>query len=1147
MGELGWQRRGFLNLLGVDPRGGEPLPPTIELAEAGVDPRTGGAIAVTTQATVAPGGVLRALKTYYWRMLPNGKQLSQKLFDLRFAPGNLRTRAADGSLVNMPAMLPQSVYVLGRRLLDESQGDEGESTPTQEDLNRVVLAIGQVNHALRRGELPNIAQILEASSVHEAVGERLTISGQSPGNLYDFDLHAAAESSEHEPLRVPLTVARALTGFGVNTLDAHQQLRDGPLRTIDHHSGHDYLMNVRPRDGENPKVAVSLEEVSLARPSESQTLPRLSNVKWKGDGAGFVTLQNLNLLGDDLGTENWRRRMQVIGATNAILHDARRGHYSAAIDHLVQYDLYDLVHQFTPPPPLSAGGRLTMVSAGGNNLEEIVAGFGQQIGGNCKVVMHEGLTRKGKLSRVGVIIDLGLHLSAKDEPNIWAVPDVIDHLKYCHDILITHRHLDHADGLFAYMQAGLLRSKTVHATPEVIRAIKEKLRNYSTIPPENLPAFDALTGQGWLHIRDRDGSTRLSVNYARNATPHSARTTPFIVHAHYDGKWLGSYLNPGDSRFGKHHAADYDGPPVDGDPFDRSFFTESNQRFLAEMQRLEPQIAQKFDANLASRRPTYFDLDCTAIERQGWGATEGEVEENLHEIAHWFRDKGLLLAMISTNESRFETALRVATRAHRDITEFGTNLVKTATAANVLGVNDLRVAPGHSYNIQRYLDWYFESRLTDKITRYRTALAQTSDPREQKRISAKLERHEARLSAFYQLTNNCSAFHRYQLRETLETRLRERFGRTTTLGSMIEDLREDENGLGSLHAGRTTKTARAIMGMNHGELLPAPDGGRLVLLTGTQGTNAEVDSALSALAEGRHPTLNGNPHNNPHARPVVAQNHVVVISQSAITGNGKKQDELVRKLAAQGFTVVQAQEDGLRIHNLDAPHRKRIVEALKRSGKEFEIDEGSQSLLITGMPIHASGHGYRQDCEAWLKLVKADYTAVQHSSNLKAAEYLAAMCAQHGQRCLDRIVPNFEGISIQAGETAPQAQISSVGKTIASIIRGETVRQQGKYHSGHIKAQQWVATDVEGGVRPDGLMASAHRQGPYRRAFAEMDREALARGKGQREASRLEPDPWNRTAPPGEREDRGPHLPGADHRHRLFARAQRRSAALQER
>lgn len=1122
MSHFGWQRLGFLNFIGLDhPASTDGTARSVELAEAEVDPRTGGAVAVTTKAALDGKDGVSRLKTYYWRMLPSGETLSEKLFEIEFEPGESMVIGADERPTKTPTIVPKAVWVLGRKIYDAADdGEHGEhagpstAQGTMHNLNRVMMAIGEVNRQMRAGKLPEVAKIFEECDVHGAVGERLVITGQSPKGGFDFDAADARGSKINGTLTVPNAVARALMGFGVNTLDEHQRLRsEHHAQAADPRTGTVFTMGAHVNDGISPSVSTSISPTSLFENKPAHAIPRLTTALWKGDANGTATLEELNLLGEDLTGGDQLTRMRAIGVTNRILHDLRERKYPASMDHLVEYDLYDMVYQFEPPPPLTQGGRLSMVSVGGNNMEPIAGGFGETIGGNSKVIYHEGLDKEGRIDRVGVIVDLGLHLSPKDEANISAAPDVVEHLKHCKDILITHRHLDHTDGLFAYIQYGYLKNKTVHATPEVIRALRDKLRTFPSIHQDDLPTFSPLNGEGWLHIKDKDGKTRLSVDYARNATPHSARCTPFFVHGHYDGKWIGCYLNHGDARFGRHNSPDYTGPVIDADHLNKEFFTSSNKRLLKEVPGLDPKIAE--------RGPTYFDVDITSTLRKGWAPTESEVENNLVEVSDWFRDKGVLLSMISTNDNRFETALRVATRVDRDITEFGTNLEKTATTANVLGPNDLRQQPGPRNNIQLYLDQLFEQRINERIESLK-ARRDKAKGREKRELDGQINLETERLKSFEKLKAMPHKFARYQARDHLEAELEDRFGEKVTLGSV--------------RVGRTSKTSRWIMNR------PDHDWRRLVLLTGTQGTNVEVDAALTALSEGRS-LMDGNADNSHTARPVDPKNNVVIISQTAIPGNDHKQAELVRKLVSRGFVVVQAMHDGFQIHNIDKSQRKEITKSLVKSGKQFTVEEDG-SLIITGMPIHAGGHGHQEDCRAWLRLVRADVTAPQHTADPQAAKRFADLCMAEGLRSLNRVVPNFEGISIKAGETPATTEISSIGRTVASLIRIHTDRQQRKYYGGHMRAQRLVSQDSEGGFRPDGLRATAREGGMYKTSFATIDAEQDAKERAVRTPERPEPVPENRMPPPPERLDRGPLLPGQEHRQRLFGQSQRQSAAF---
>lgn len=1120
MSNVGWSREGFLNFVGLDPRteASDKAGP-VQLAEAAIDPRTGGAVAVTTDATLDGDDGVTHIKTNYWRMLPSGEHVSQQLFDIELKQGKGDVLTADGQTQPMPTMVPRAVYVLGRKVYDEGNG-HAPTEAQMHNLTRVMGAVGKINHALREGQMPEVAKILEESAVQSATGENLPIVGQSPEGGFSFHPADASGTRVNGAITVPTIVARALMGFGVNTLDEHQRLRPKILvQTDDSRTGTVFNMSGQIEDGGNIQASTSIAPAPSKENRATQAIPCLTNAAWKSNADGTVTLQDLNVLGQNLTLESQLRRMRALGATNRIIHDLRKRKYAPTMDYLFDYDLNDLVYHLEPPPLLSDGGRLTMISLGGNNLKEVAGGFGDTIGGNSKVVYHEGVDKDGKTDRVGVIIDLGLYLSPKDEVNVSAAPDVVEPLKYCNDILITHRHLDHTDGLFAYMQHGFLRGKTVHATPEVIRALRDKLRTYN-IHQDDLPRFAELKGEGWLHIKDSEGKTRLSVNFSRNAVPHSARTTPFFVHGHYDGKWIGSYLDLGDARFGQHNSDDYDGPPVASGRINKAFFSESNKRFLEEMERVEPNNAQLFDKKIADRGPTYFDMDVTSIEKDGWGTTEYEDEENLSEISRWFKDKGMIMSMISTNDNRFETALRMAARTDRDIVAFGSNLEKTATTMNILGVNDELQEPENRGNIQRYLDMCFEERIRDTIKALEDKVTSGDESEKTKK---KLVFQENRLALFQKLSAIDSAFARYNTRHAWEESLKKSVDNDTIF--------DEDTTLGPLYVGRTSKTSKAIMGMDgDSEFTPGPDGRRLVLLTGTQGTNVEMDAALTKLSESRS-LLDANPDITHTARPIIPENNVVVISQTAIPGNKEKQDWLVSKSVARNFAgVVQALHDGFQMHDIDSEKSYDIERRLKELGKRCE--KQGEGLHVYGMPIHAGGHGQAEDCRAWLKLIGADVTAAQHTSSERAGQCLAELCKAEGRRYMGRIVPNYEGLSIRAGDSPESTEITSLGLIPESIIRIVNNRKVGDYHGGHLDIE-WLINQGVGGLRSDGLLATVAR-GWYQKYFATVDAEEAARIEEANHPGRPEPDLKNTSVVSDATVFGGPPRPGAAKRHRAL-------------
>ena len=238
--------------------------------------------------------------------------------------------------------------------------------------------------------------------------------------------------------------------------------------------------------------------------------------------------------------------------------------------------------------------------------------------------------------------------------------------------------------------------------------------------------------------------------------------------------------------------------------------------------------------------------------------------------------------------------------------------------------------------------------------------------------------------------------------------------------------------------------------------------------------------------------MDTNPDNSHTARPIDPRKNVVCISQTAIPGNDKRQLTLVRKLVDRGFTVVLAAHDGFKIYNLEEPKKAEIGKQLKKLGKDFRF-EADGTLSVLGMPIHAGGHGHEEDAKAWIKLVQADYTAPQHTSDPQGGKRQAELCEQQGQRSLGRIAPNFEALEVRAGAAPSEATVKSIGRILPSLIRVKVVRKMRQYFGGHIEAMRLVKLDGRGGLRSDGLMASTRPGGVLERRFASVDGEAERR------------------------------------------------------
>ena len=1083
-------------LLGITPgrlSRDEGLP--IVLAEADIDPRTGGAVAVASRGQLDIAGNAHHLTIEYWRKRPGGGDLLQKLIEIE--------PLYDGDNVTF-----KSIHVLGRSV----------DLHNVASVNRVLEAARQINLDLREGKMPPIARIFKDTYIDQVVGENLPITGLDAGGGFDFAPANPLPANPllANPLIVPPYLAQALFGRGVNTLDPHQVLgRERSSVAADPHSGVSFASHIMVA-ADRHHIAMHGQIKPIASPvgTNPQSIPDLFSAEWrrvervKGDRKTprQVRLDSLRVLDENLSPEDERRQMQSIGVIHDITKSLRRRRFPKVMDYLTEHDLLGLVDPLDKPPPLEQGGRFYMVSLQGNGRDEILEDFGDQIGAT-KMLVHEGLRPDGTVDRVAVGHDLGMFLPREGSSWSGAVPDVVDWLPITDHWFITHRHLDHAHAIPIYARKGLLQDKIFHATPDVVRAI-EKALTINEVDKKHWPRLEPLTEQGFFHI-EKDGVRRISVEYAPQATPHSARTTPFRYIGRYGSQIAGSYLNPGDMRFGRSLADD---SPVDSlSPLwiDRDFFRRGMRGLAVD----DPSV----DPRDVDRQDTLCDFDVTAIRRRGWAPTEPDVEENLVELSGIFADKGLLMAQISTNDSRFETCWRLANRTGRHQLEMGHFLEETARTLNVLGINGhlQPVDPadedkgGH---IQKYGDWFFQERLTGLRQNWATEKQQSNDPVRRETLENSQFVAEWMIDYHAQILAPAPPHKRYE---------KQLAGEQALADLIAEKNYQVDSALprhfGAIHVGRTSKTA--------GRIATGAAGRRLVLVTGTQGNLAESESQLAKILKGRS-HLDADPAKRTTARPLSPtmspDDNIIVISQIAIPGNEKNQQRLVDRLVRdRNFTVVVAVHQGFEIYNPRPVDRQRLTDHYQAQNVTL-LSGAENKITVLGRPLHAPGHGYDKDVEAFARLINPDIAQPQHISDPEAVNRSLDLFSRFGLGHAGRIFENFEAINIQKGADRNQAKAEPIGRFQASLVVFRLMRKFRSFFGGHLETKRLVSTEsfwTE--QRQAGLMASGG--GVVEANFPVIDPEWL---KKRRDKSRA-PHPANRDRSPvmPPRRDRGPKVP----------------------
>ncbi|MBV6631433.1 MAG: hypothetical protein KI792_00220 [Alphaproteobacteria bacterium] len=1087
----------------------------ILLAEADIDPRTGGAAAVVTRTARDVHGNMDDIRIQYWRMRPNGGQLLQDLIEIETSP------SVEEGKTDINA-----VRVLGREV---DPNDTGK-------VLLVMEAAKRINTALREGKLPQVAKIFDETYIHDVVSETLPIVGLDAQGGFNFvpSIEQGATDKEFE-LEVPAPIALALDGRGVNTLDYQNVMRDQrPVVATDPQTRIQFKSEVGiETNTRHHKVDASIEPLKAPEGVESRAIPDLTEEVWTrvpGDdpnqkGKRKFRLDKLSVLGEDLVNSDVVTRMRGLGIVNRIMKAMRKRRYPEVMDYLTEFDQLDLVDPLEPPPSMEEGGRLYMVSLLGNGRDEIIDDFGDQIG-STKIIVHEGLDKDGQLDRVAVGHDLGMFIPKEGSEYDGAVPDVVEWLKQVDHWFITHRHLDHAHGIGIYARKGMLEGKTFHATPDVIRAIEISLTKYD-VDKKNWPTFQPITDEGHLDI-EKDGVKRMTVEYSPHATPHSARTTPFRYIGRVGTNIIGSYMNPGDMRFGKYEQEGYEGPKPPASWLDREWF-KRGLRGLAERE-------ADIDAKDVDRQDTLVDFDVTSVKKRGWAVTEPEVEQNMNELLGGvFGDKGILLAMISTNDNRYETALRVATEQGRNMFEVGAAVEDTARINNILGVNYKAVEPQESGNIQLYLDHVYDTKLAALKTDLQAELEAGPAHGRKGLVQNTLEvidwieqrRHgymenpsfepgvDSPSRATLKTLVGRPSHYLYPEMRAADAQLAQKIDE---LGGKVDD-----------RLPRFTATLRVSRGAKKtvAGMLEDDPSRRIIPVTGTQGSIAEMDAQLNKIAEGRS-LFEADPEYRHTALPVNSDTDVIVISQSAIPGNEKNQKKLIDKLTRnRDFTVVVAMGDSFRVYNPKGEQAERL-EALYGGQKGVEVQtEIDGGITVIGKGIHSSGHGNEKDIEAFANLINPDIAQPQHVTDPEAIKRTFELFDRLKLKNSGAIVENFEALGIDKGDKRENAEIESLGRLPASLVVFKLIRKFGQYFGGHLDATRFISNERRGGERRDGLMVRGG--GVYEANFAEHDVEEVKRRLRDRRArqgvKRPEPGPRDRSRPIDRRRDRGTKLP----------------------
>lgn len=940
----------------------------IRLSKGEVDPRTMGGVSMVSKGNLDADGILDDLSVDYWVIHPDGRYQLQQLFHVEI----------DKQPKNKCDI--KNISVLGRDI----------SLQNMKNVNNVMEAIRLIHISLRdKGpELPNVAKIFEDCGVEAIVGESLNLTVFDAKDRIRFPItqtfnHYARGKGQRE-FTMPLEAFLPLAGMRHNTLDtdlSYDMKKKFSLRArrvfLDEGERFEARssFNEKNTNKKNKKrLDITLQKVTDISSNDNQR--SLARVQWKTvkkkigeETHSFVDLKHLQILGQNTLHRGFKEAMAAIGVVNKTHTDMLNSRdYPNALNHMATYGLLDAARSSTNPPK-NKKGRFIFTSVGGNNLKQIVPGIGEEIGGNCKKVETQWIDQKTKeVKRLGALLDFGSYLIKTKSDWSAGHPDVVEDLKNCKNVFITHHHLDHIDGLIPYIKRGLIgREHTVHMTPEVYDMLNSKLTKAGIKKDDHRrPQINILEGTGVIDLHDDRGICRMSVAYGVDAVPHSAKDTPFIAYGRHDKEILGSYMYLGDMRFDEEWFEDH--PSAFWDP----------QKLMLEH---DPEL------NPEHCIPTYTEIDGTSVRQQGRSTSERVVRDNIsHVINEWCPESPVLVAMIGTNDGRRESLLEIANRTNRNITAWGAAVVDIFKIGNKCGINPYKTPRPASFQMMM-------KQIRDGVSPHNV---------------------EHPPSSTYTGIKDYLEFNAQKL--GIEEPSEFRGGDSLAVKDWV--------------AGKSEKQFIGVV-------------------SGSQGNPIEFESTTYKLSEGRS-RFDADSKDRKNSNPLDLKDAVIIFSQSAIPGNSKYQEALIKRLATRGATVIQSVGDDIRIHN-PAKHKNKILQDLAKfghieEGTERDLVDADGSIYIRDYAIHASGHGKLEDFKLWLDKLQAKYVGMHHTDDRE--------CVRIGYKAIEDAGCNHTETMFHNGEEVEitNESVERIGKTIASAIVTNEKSEDGKLWNTYTEA-----------------------------------------------------------------------------------------------
>jgi hypothetical protein len=600
------------------------------LTSSGTDPRSGLVAVISSGLTFNDEESTADYTLEYWRQLPYGVSKSQNLINISFAETGISDEQEIAQL-----------HINGKCIYDHTT-DDITDTQTKLKVHRSLEAISRVNtHIRNQKPVSDVARILtKECHLEDVTGESLVLRGLSSDGGFNFRFtadfaQAAAKKGRLQFTGVDVEKLKTIMGFQFNSVEPDKNYSEPgeACISLDPMSGITYEAGVEWKQSAKAKkcsMSMYVTPIDVPEGAEAIDIPEFLQFEFERTGEDVYELKSASFMGEVIDATNLKAIQSLIGLAQSANKDFAQDTYPAFMDSTAHYDLLDQINPLPTPKSLEKeGGELRYVSLHGSGHEKTVEHYGDQIGAGA-LFLQQGMTKDGKLDSVGVCVDFPF--ATGDTQSNWdgAVPDYLSFWDDIDSFFMTHDHFDHADGLAYYAKAGLMKTKTVYATPQVKYFLKEKM-NTLKVAPKDRPKIIPIDEKGNVCVRDDEGNARLWVQYCPNGTSHSALTTPYII----TGCYKDSHYNGSVAVYGDGNALTEKG---------QDFFAEGTAPLGKEEGVTPAKVKEKVTAVLH---------DPTAIRYEGHAPKPDDVENNLAEVFSWFDDKGVLFAPISTNHQEY--------------------------------------------------------------------------------------------------------------------------------------------------------------------------------------------------------------------------------------------------------------------------------------------------------------------------------------------------------------------------------------------------------------------------------------------------------------------------------------------------------------